>query len=351
MKISFLGDISFNGNYKDIYKSGKFPFNELDFLKKSDYVIGNLECFSKGIGENELKSPRLNTSIETYNWLTNLNITHLGLANNHVYDNLSEGFEKSIKKLAELNIKFCGAGLLDEMESFLDIDKDGIKVRILNFVDKDTNPKLPEDCPLSLAFFEEEKLINSIQKHKVECDFLVLYIHWGGKSENLIYPEKKQIKQSERLLNSGVDLIVGHHSHTIQPSMNFNGKKVYYSLGNFCFSNIKLDDGSYYNLTKRNKEGLILTVDFSKEKLNITEEYFVEQNESGEIILNEALKNIYKKESKKFNTLVRLNKEFSNLPIYYNKIIKYPIQFLKRGSLKSQLKKINYAKIINYIKN
>ena len=35
-----------------------------------------------------------------------------------------------------------------------------------------------------------------------------------------------------------IDLIIGGHSHTVQPFEIYKGKHIFYSLGNFCFDDI-----------------------------------------------------------------------------------------------------------------
>lgn len=61
MKVAFIGDISFNDAYVDLHKQGERPFDAVGrILKRYDYVIGNLECLSKGDnGENEYERLRL----------------------------------------------------------------------------------------------------------------------------------------------------------------------------------------------------------------------------------------------------------------------------------------------------
>ena len=63
LKISFIGDISFNNEYNNMYQSGAQPFEDIEpVLSDSDIVVGNLEYLAKGDdGENTLKNPRLQT--------------------------------------------------------------------------------------------------------------------------------------------------------------------------------------------------------------------------------------------------------------------------------------------------
>lgn len=111
MKLAFLGDISLNDDYIDLYNNGENPFEEVEpYLKKHDLVVGNLECMSMGSnGENFLKFPCIRTTYKTLNYLRNLNLKIACLAHNHVYDHLESGFEVTTNFLKENNIEYIGA--------------------------------------------------------------------------------------------------------------------------------------------------------------------------------------------------------------------------------------------------
>lgn len=48
-------------------------------------------------------------------------------------------------------------------------------------------------------------------------------------------------------IDAGADLVIGHHSHRINPIEKYNGKYIVYSLGNFSFAgNNKPDDMSTF---------------------------------------------------------------------------------------------------------
>jgi len=112
VKISFLGDISFNNQYIELYNRGINPFKEVaPYLFASDFVVGNLECtVSNNSGENKLKKPRLKTNLQTLNFLNYLNLHYVTLANNHVYDNLDKGLKMAIEFLNNDKISYTGVG-------------------------------------------------------------------------------------------------------------------------------------------------------------------------------------------------------------------------------------------------
>lgn len=273
MKIAFLGDISLNDNYNSLYNNGEKPFDKIgSILKKNDYIVGNLECLVAGdSGENVLKNPRLKTNLTTLNFLNDIGVNVVELAHNHVFDNLKDGFEKTISFLDENNIRYLGASTIKGEESKpLIIEKNGMSVCLLNYVTHDTNPSLPSNADVYPNWFDEKKVISHIIENKKKYDYVFLLLHWGGRCEGGLYPDWDQPKIARRLIDAGADIIIGNHSHTIQPYELYNGKYIFYSLGNFCFADLLQNDGTYSNQSiKRKKLSRILMISLSVNSLNI----------------------------------------------------------------------------------
>jgi poly-gamma-glutamate synthesis protein (capsule biosynthesis protein) len=80
--------------------------------------------------------------------------------------------------------------------------------------------------------------------------------HWGAELDYA--PNDNQQLLGKIAIDAGADLVVGHHSHRINPIEEYNGKYIVYSLGNFCFAgNSKPDDMStfVFQIKLRVKDG------------------------------------------------------------------------------------------------
>ena len=271
ISITFLGDISLNAKYNELYEKGEKPFEEIgNFLADSDLVVGNLECFAESKqGENLLKKPRLKTKLETLNYLKDINLGLACLANNHFYDNLEEGFQETINFLTNNNINYIGASMTGMEEIPFIFVKDGISVAILNYVTLDTNPHLPEDAKVKPNWFYLNKVEQDIANLRNKVDYIIVYPHWGGKMEGALLPDKELIPIAHKIIDAGADIIIGHHSHTIQPYEIYQGKYIFYSLGNFCFSDLTFENRQIYLDRRRNYEGLIICAQFSQNSIFI----------------------------------------------------------------------------------
>ena len=91
--------------------------------------------------------------------------------------------------------------------------------------------------PDSKELNEEYKTLikQEVNKLRNKVDCLIVLVHWGR--EFTYEKSNEQIEFANFLNELGVDIIVGGHSHSIQPiewiKTNYHDTLVYYSLGNF----------------------------------------------------------------------------------------------------------------------
>lgn len=244
--IAFLGDIGLNDGYREDYAAGKQPFAQIaPLLAENDYVVGNLEVLCAGSqGENLLKVPRLKTDEPTLHYLKDLSLDLVTLAGNHVYDNLEDGFQRTVSALKRMGIARTGAALaaLGNDDYFI-VEVGEYKLAFLNFLHPDTHPHLPEDSPVEVNLYEEGRIVRAIEAAKKVVDRVFLILHWGV--DNSFFPSPGQRRAARRFIAAGADCVVGHHSHTLQGAETFGDGCVFYSLGNFCFSDFTSEGRIY----------------------------------------------------------------------------------------------------------
>ena len=91
-----------------------------------------------------------------------------------------------------------------------------------------------------IDFADCGEYLELISEYDKLCDVLIVSVHWGVEYTNAITDEQQQF--GHMLCDSGADIILGHHSHTLQPIEYYNGSMIFYSLGNFLF--YKMDDNA-----------------------------------------------------------------------------------------------------------
>ena len=111
----------------------------------------------------------------------------------------------------------------------------------LTFGAKVAMSSLPNIEPVSLLV----TVFAVVMGAKALYPIVVVNFHWGN--ELMYYPTDNQIKMGRLAVDSGADLVLGHHSHRIQPIEQYKGVYICYSLGNYCFAgNSKPSDMTSY---------------------------------------------------------------------------------------------------------
>ena len=111
-----------------------------------------------------------------------------------------------------------------------------------------------------------------LRELRKECDVLIAIMHWGQE----FHFEEREVDQRAlaRLLNDEkVDIVLGSHSHCMQPVKwytNDEGYKtlVFYSMGNFTSSDYSLDGRAGPDYIKAYQIALLANIDLELDKDN-----------------------------------------------------------------------------------
>lgn len=265
-KLLFLGDLFFD------YENIPSDIEKIsEYIQKNDYkCILNLEgTLFKSNNKTKKRGPNLCQSLKVVEVLKKMDVIGVTLANNHTYDYGEESLIKTIELLNQNNIKHCGAGKnLQEALKPMELLLNGKKIKIYNFgwnIEETINAtnKKSGSAPRN-----EKIIINNIEDKK-ENDITITILHWGF--EYNIYPQPIDVNLAHTIIDyKNVDIILGHHSHCIQAYEKYNGKPIYYSLGNFYFSSRRkgFDKINYSgNIKDKSNYGLGIVYDLESKKV------------------------------------------------------------------------------------
>jgi hypothetical protein len=86
--------------------------------------------------------------------------------------------------------------------------------------------------PLSLR-----RIARKIRKIREDNDnvYIVAYPHWGG-ARNYGWKTDTQTRMAHKLIDAGVDIVIGHGPHNLQQIEQYKGKWIIYSIGNFMYN-------------------------------------------------------------------------------------------------------------------
>jgi poly-gamma-glutamate capsule biosynthesis protein CapA/YwtB (metallophosphatase superfamily) len=237
IKVIAVGDIMLSRSVEQKmieYNDYKYPFlKTAEITRKADIVFGNLETAI--IPGRMIKSEEMifRTDPKAVEGLKFAGFNILSLANNHIMNFGKAGLESAIKNLDENNILHAGAGLNRE-----DIYKPaiknikGIKFAFFAFTYNYDQRKSSKEI-YGVADMSIEKMKETVEKSKLENDIVVVSMHAG--TEYSISLSKQQKAFAESAIDSGADLVIGHHPHVVQGVEKYKGKYIIYSLGNFIF--------------------------------------------------------------------------------------------------------------------
>ena len=102
-------------------------------------------------------------------------------------------------------------------------------------------PEATADSPGVLRCYDTERFLQSIREAEENSDFVVACVHWGTEYSEILEPVQEET--AKLYIDAGADLIIGAHAHQLQGIDFYNGKAIFYNLGNFWFNSYDIDTG------------------------------------------------------------------------------------------------------------
>lgn len=289
--------------------------NLKEVFDRSDILFGNLECPISDRGRKILgKEICLRAKPEMIEVLEKPGFNIVSLANNHILDYDTEALLDTFDILKENNIGYIGAGKdIEEARKPYIIKAKGKTFAFLGYNEFAhiyysnsykrsfaAADNLPGTVPLEL-----NSVLEDVRRIRNDVDYVIISLHWGNEDSNNITSE--QMKFAHSLIENGVDIILGHHPHVIQPIEIYKGKPILYSMGNYVFD----------QNDENNKQGMVaeISIEYGKIKeVGIIPIYI--QNKSEPIIAVDKKGNYIR------NKIIKLSKKVGTLgEIKENKVI------------------------------
>ncbi|MCI5846558.1 MAG: CapA family protein [Candidatus Limiplasma sp.] len=255
LTMSFTGDVTIGANMqsdsrifeKELKKQKgdiNFPFrNVKEIFETDDLTMVNFEGTLTTAGRNKSKLDNDFLFRADPGYVTMLpdnGIDTVSLENNHVLDMGEDGLAETKKTLLEAGVSYAS----EDEPAILTVK--GVKIGSLAYQTfggrhDEIIAKLPGD-------------IQALRDQG--CQIVIVSYHWGAELDYA--PNDNQVRLGRATIDAGADLVIGHHSHRINPIEYYNGKYICYSLGNFSFAgNNKPKDMStfIFQIRMRVKDG------------------------------------------------------------------------------------------------
>ncbi len=227
IKISAAGDFTLGTdesfNYSDSFTKTASAKGLSYFVKgldniflNDDFTTVNLETTLTNATNKAVKKFRFKGDPSYARILELGGIEAVNLANNHIHDYLDKGYQDTITSLKNQNIGYFGYD-----NKYITTVKD-TKIGALGYEGWADTPEIRSQV---------EQDIKDLRAQGAQI--ILVHYHWG--SERHYAPDSSQKSLARFTIDSGADLILGHHPHVVQGIEEYKGKFIAYSLGNFMF--------------------------------------------------------------------------------------------------------------------
>lgn len=256
-ELTITGDFLYEEPYYEALRNGEdenLYFSKVKkYFQKDDLSIGNMEVVISdgnmelsGVGYSFCAPQSMGKQV------IDLGMDAMSTSNNHSNDRGLEGRISTIDFFKN-NSDILPFGTYKERDVTQNIKEvNGIKFGFLAYTYK-TNKTIPKSERYSIGLFRDPDTGTVTEEYKQiikqetetlrdKVDVLIVAMHWGN--EFTFTPNSEQEMLANYLNSLGVDIIIGNHSHCIQPIKWINNEHktlVYYSLGNFVGADYIVD--------------------------------------------------------------------------------------------------------------
>ncbi len=213
-----------------------YPYQfTLSLLKSADITFANLECPVSTKGKPvEGKEFTFCAKPPVVKGLKEAGFDVLSLANNHILDYGKEALMDTIKLLQDNRILSVGAGRnIQEARKPAVLKKGNRTFGFLAY--SNTLPKnyWAKKDRTGTAYGAVAWVREDVRNLKEKADFIIVSFHWGGEGES--FPKEYQALLAHQAIDSGADIVLGHHPHVLNGIEMYGGGVILYSLGNYAF--------------------------------------------------------------------------------------------------------------------
>ncbi len=266
VSIVFVGDIMLSRTVakKMLQHGADFPFGSTtDIIRRADIAFGNLETTITEGDPVEAFEMRFRADAHAPRALKDAGFDVLSLANNHTFDFGEKGLLDTLSALDAEGIMHVGAGKDDtEAGQPMFVNANGIQFAFLAYTDQRFSGREAGEGRPGAAFMRLERMKAAVAGANTFADIVIVSMHSGNEYE--LEPNEMQIAFARAAIDAGADIVIGHHPHVVQSAEIYQGKPIFYSLGNFVFDQM---------WSEETRTGLMLEVIFGKDAVLSTAYY------------------------------------------------------------------------------
>lgn len=217
---------------EDGYDFSPYYTNIKPYIEQADLAFVNQETILGGGKPSGY--PYFNTPDEMAKNLHDVGFDIVNGSTNHALDQGYKGVQHSLEVFKQYP-DMTYIGLYESKDDRIQVvEKNGLRIAFLTYNQTlNTTQDYPSYC---IHDFNQEQIKQDVENAQEISDIIIASCHWGV--ENDTEPQPFQKKNAKLLADLGVDIILGTHTHTLEPIEWIEGKDGHktlcaYSLGNF----------------------------------------------------------------------------------------------------------------------
>lgn len=231
-------------NAAALQKDGSYDYYPLvsDFapiFKQADIRFCNDPILNGGESLGIHGYPKFNSPSEFVTGMSHLGCNLVNTASNHSFDFSQQNISNSVDTWSKQPNMLAVAGenrSQAEHDAVRVFTVDGVKIAFLAYTTY-INTDAPVQNDYGVNVYSDDFASKQIADAKAQgAQFIIASMRWGTEYSNDMNPQ--QTRDAQFLADQGVDLVLGHGTHELQPVAQLNGKNgnkttVWYGLGNF----------------------------------------------------------------------------------------------------------------------
>lgn len=238
LSLVMVGDNLIHGAvYADANTGNGYDFKPMfseikSIISSYDLAFVNQESILGGTELGLSSYPRFNSPYEVGDALLDSGFDLVALANNHTLDKGEVGITNSVNYWKSKDVYYSGSNLSYEERDNIKIEeKNDISYALLSYTCWTNGLNVSNGKDYLLNRYDEELVKKHVESIRDKVDVIMVSMHWGDEYSHT--PSNEQRKIANYLSSLGVDIIIGHHPHVVQPIEFIDDTVVIYSLGNF----------------------------------------------------------------------------------------------------------------------
>jgi poly-gamma-glutamate capsule biosynthesis protein CapA/YwtB (metallophosphatase superfamily) len=204
-----------------------------EYLRSADLTLANLENPVIRAAVYHPEATTFTGDLRLLPILGQAGIDGVTLGNNHILDAGTSGLQETLIHLQNAGISHAGAGMgLAAAREPMIFELGETRVGALSYHGVPSydwswaTETAPGTAPLLAEVMEED-----IERLRPEVDLIAVMPHWG--MEYIATPEPGQVELAHAAIDAGADLVIGGHAHWPKGIEMYEGKPVFYGVGNF----------------------------------------------------------------------------------------------------------------------